>query len=37
MLWVGEDTGARAVGKGDRLERDEERDDRPQASDTEGW
>ena len=34
---VGEAMGARVVGNGDRLERDEQRNYRPEASDTERW
>ena len=36
MFWVGDGMGARNMGKDDRFERDEQRDYRPQVSDTEG-
>ena len=37
MPRVGEATGARAVRDGDRFERDEQREYRPQAGDTKRW
>jgi hypothetical protein len=37
MFWVGEGMGARAVGNGDRFERDEKRDYGPKARDTKRW